>query len=150
MATTGSYGYRLESGGKLEIEGLKEVQRDLNKLSKASKEDIKDTHRQAGEIVAVAARSLAPVLTGALSATINSSPTQYQGRVRIGKGGKKSVPYGGPIHFGWPARRIKPQPFIYEALDGRRDEVLRTYETRMNELITTYQLAPGQRSTTSN
>jgi HK97 gp10 family phage protein len=147
MATTGSYGYRLESGGKLEIEGLKEVQRDLNKLSTASREDMKDTHRKAGEIVAVAAKSLAPVLTGRLSATIVSSPTQYQGRVRVGRG--QSIPYAGPIHFGWPARRIKPQPFIYEALDGRRDEVLRTYETRMSQLITTYQLAPGQRSTTS-
>jgi HK97 gp10 family phage protein len=145
MATTGSYGYRLESGGRLEIEGLKEVQRDLRALSKDSRDEMKDTHRKAGEIIAVAAKPLAPNLTGRLSSTIVSAPTQRQGRVRIGRG--QSVPYAGPIHFGWPARRIKPQPFIYEALDGRRDEVLKVYEQRMDQLIRAHDFAPGQRPT---
>lgn len=145
MANTGSYGYRLESGGRLEIEGLREITRDLRALSKDSRDDMKDTHRKAGEIVAVAAKPLAPVLTGRLSSTIVSAPTQRQGRVRIGRGA--SVPYAGPIHFGWPARRIKPQAFIYEALDGRRDEVLQAYARRMDQLITKHDLGPGQRST---
>jgi HK97 gp10 family phage protein len=145
MAQTGSYGYRLESGGRLEIEGLKEVQRDLRALSKDSRDEMKDTHRKAGEIIAVAAKPLAPNLTGRLSSTIVSAPTQRQGRVRIGRG--QSVPYAGPIHFGWPARRIKPQPFIYEALDGRRDEVLKVYEQRMDQLIRAHDFAPGQRPT---
>ena len=106
---------------------------------------MKDTHRKAGEIIAVAAKPLAPNLTGRLSSTIVSAPTQRQGRVRIGRG--QSVPYAGPIHFGWPARRIKPQPFIYEALDGRRDEVLKVYEQRMDQLIRAHDFAPGQRPT---
>jgi HK97 gp10 family phage protein len=106
---------------------------------------MKETHRKAGEIVAAAAKPLAPVRTGALATTITSSPTKYQGRVRIGRGA--SIPYAGPIHFGWPARRIKPQPFVYDALDERREEVLQAYETRMNDLITRHNLAPGQRST---
>lgn len=147
MARTGIYGYRLESGGRLEIEGLREVQRALKGLAEDSREDMKETHRKAGEIVAAAAKPLAPVLTGRLSATIQSSPTKYQGRVRIGRGA--SVPYAGPIHFGWPARRIAPQPFVYDALDSRREEVKQQYEQRMNELITRHQLAPGQRSTTN-
>jgi len=145
MARTGTYGYRLESGGRLEIEGLKEVQRALKGLAEDSREDMKDTHRQAGEIVAAAAKPLAPVRTGALSATITSSPTKYQGRVRIGRGA--SIPYAGPIHFGWPARRIAPQPFVYEALDGRREEVKQAYEQRIGDLIERHKLAPGQRST---
>lgn len=147
MATTGSYGYRLETGGKLEIGGLKELQRDLNQLAKDSRDDMKETHQKAGEIVATAAKPLAPARTGALSATIVSAPTKRQGRVRIGRG--QSVPYAGPIHFGWPARRIKAQPFIYDALDGRRDEVLRAYENRMNQLIVKHDLGVGQRSTTN-
>lgn len=145
MARTGIYGYRVTGKGKLEIEGLREVVRDLRALGNDSREDMKETHRKAGEIVAAAAKPLAPVRTGALSATITSSPTKYQGRVRIGRGA--SVPYAGPIHFGWPARRIAPQPFVYDALDGRRDEVKETYEKRMSELIERYNLAPGQRST---
>lgn len=147
MAGTGVYGYRVEGGGRLEIEGLKEIQRALKGLAEDSREDMKETHRKAGEIVAAAAKPLAPVLTGRLSATIVSSPTKYQGRVRIGRGA--SVPYAGPIHFGWPARRVAPQPFIYEALDGRREEVKQQYEQRINELIERHKLAPGQRSTTN-
>jgi hypothetical protein len=106
---------------------------------------MKETHRRAGDIVAAAAKPLAPVLTGRLSSTITSSPTQYQGRVRIGRG--DSVPYAGPIHFGWPARRIRPQSFVYEALGSRREEVLQTYERRLNDLILKNNLAAGQRST---
>jgi hypothetical protein len=146
MATAGSYGYRLESGGKLEIEGLKEVQRDLYKLGKASRDEMKETHRKAGEIVIDGARRFVPVVSGNLLNSLKSVPTQRQGRVRIGSA---SVPYAGAIHFGWPARRIKPQPFIYDSLDGRRTEVAKIYAERIGELITTYQLAPGQRPTTS-
>ena len=145
MGGTGTYGYRLEGGGRLEIEGLREISRALKDLAEDSREDMKETHRRAGDIVAAAAKPLAPVRTGALSATITSSPTKYQGRVRIGRGA--SVPYAGPIHFGWPARRIAPQPFIYEALDGRREEVKQTYERRISDLIERHKLAPGQRST---
>lgn len=147
MARTGTYGYRVEGKGKLEIEGLREVVRDLRGLAEDSREDMKETHRLAGEIVAAAAKPLAPVRTGALSNTIASSPTKYQGRVRLGRGA--SVPYAGPIHFGWPARRIAPQPFVYDALDGRREEVKQAYERRMNELIARHNLGPGQRSTKS-
>jgi len=146
MAGTGTYGYRISGGaGRMEIDGLREVQRDLRNLAEDTREDMKETHRKAGEIVAAAAKPLAPVRTGALSATIASSPTKYQGRVRIGRGA--SVPYAGPIHFGWPARRIAPQPFVYEALDGRREEVKQAYEKRIGELIVRHNLAPGQRST---
>jgi hypothetical protein len=146
MASTGVSGYRV-SGGAPQIEGLKEVMKDLRSLSTDSREDMKDTHRRAGDIVAAAAKPLAPVLTGRLSSTITSSPTQYQGRVRIGRG--QSVPYAGPIHFGWPARRIAPQSFVYDALDSRREEVLQTYERRMNDLIDRHNFAPGQRPTAS-
>ena len=109
---------------------------------------MKETHRNAGEVVASLARTLAPSRTGQLSKTIRSNPTQRQGRVSIGRG--VSVPYAAPIHFGWPARRIKPQPFVYDALDNRRDEIFRLYEDRVGLLIREHNLAPGQRSTANS
>ena len=145
MARTGTYGFRVEGRSRLEIDGLREVVRDLRDLGDDLKNAMKNTHREAGEIVAQAARPLAPVRTGRLVSTIASAPTQYQGRVRIGRG--QSIPYAGPIHFGWPARRIAPQPFIYDALDGRREEVRDIYQRRVDELIVKNNLAPGQRST---
>lgn len=148
MAGTGVYGFRLEGQGKLEITGLRELQRDLKNLATESREQMKETHRKAGEIVAIKAQSLAPVLSGTLASTILSAPTQYQGRVRVGRG--QSVPYAGPIHFGWPARRIHPQPFVYDALDERRSEVVELYVQRMNQLIERNNLGVGQRSTVAN
>lgn len=145
MASSGTYGFRVEGQGRLEIEGLREALRDIRRLGDDARDDMKDTHRKAGEIVASVARGIAPVRTGRLASTIISAPTQRQGRVRVGRG--QSIPYAGPIHFGWPARRITPQPFIYDALDQRADEVRRVYENRIGELITRHNLAPGQRPT---
>lgn len=121
-----------DRGGKIEIIGLKEAQKALRTLSKESRDKMKETHRKAGQIIVDAATPLVPLESGALLASIKSAPLQRQGRVRIGSA---SLPYAGPIHFGWPARNIKPNPFIYEVLDGRRAEVSRLYEDRINRLI---------------
>lgn len=148
MGTTGTHGYRLTGEqGRLEIDGLKEVLADLRAFGVDTRDDMKDTHRKAGEIVAAVARTIVPVRTGRLAKTIVSAPTQRMGRVRAGRG--LSIPYAGPIHFGWPARRIAPQPFIYDALDKRADEVRDTYKRRIDDLIVRHRLAAGQRSTTS-
>jgi hypothetical protein len=46
----------------------------------------------------------------------------------------------GPIHFGWAARRIQPQPFIYEAVDRRRKEIRDRYEKLVDDLIKKHDL----------
>lgn len=136
----GIYGYRLEKGapGAARIEGLREVQKALKDLSDDLKNEMKSTHLEAAQIVAKAARPLAPVLTGRLAASIRPAAVRTGGRVRVGA---SAVPYAGPIHFGWPARRIKPQPFVYEALDPRRDEVAAVYADRINTLVERYGIA---------
>lgn len=135
MASSGVYGFRVTSGGRLGIEGIREVNKQLKNLSDATKKELKETHRKAGQLVVDGAIRYVPVRTGALLASLRSAPTQRQGRVRVGSA---SVPYAGPIHFGWPARRIKPQPFIYEVLDDRRQEVLHLYAERIGYLINKY------------
>lgn len=144
MAATGVYGFRVEGQGRLEIDGLREVLRDIRRLGDDARDDMKETHRKAGEIIVEGAKRFVPVRTGALLQSMRSAPTTRQGRVRVGNA---SAPYAGPIHFGWPARRIQPQPFIYDALDGRRQEVFQLYGDRIGELITRHNLAPGQRPT---
>jgi hypothetical protein len=143
--------YRSEAiggrGGAVEIQGLKETQKALRGLSKATRDDMKEVHRRAGQIVVDGVQILVPVRTGALLASIKSAPLQRQGRVRIGS---LSVPYAGPIHFGWPAQNIKPNPFIYDVLDSRREEVQRAYEGEIAHLIRKYDLDganPGKPST---
>ena len=139
MASAGTFGFRLEGReGKEEIEGLREVQKALNKFSDATRKEMKSTHLQAAEIVVGASKRFVPIKTGALAQSIRASAVMTGGRVRVGSA---SVPYAGPIHFGWPARRIKPQPFIYDALDTRRGEVSRLYEKRIAVLMFKYDLS---------
>lgn len=143
MAGTGTYGYRLNPGqvvGVERIDGLREVQRDLNRLGADTKNEMRSTHLQAAEIVVMGAKRFVPVRTGRLAASIRALATKTSGRVRAGSA---SVPYAGPIHFGWPARRIAPQPFIYDALDPRRDDIKRLYEDRINELVEKYEFTTG-------
>ena len=126
-----------DMGGQLQIEGLRDVQKAMRNFSDDSRNDMKETHRKAGQIVVDGAARLVPVRSGALLASLKSAPTQRQGRVRVGSA---AVPYAGPIHFGWPARHIQPNPFIYEVLDGRRQEVYAMYAERISELIVKYDL----------
>jgi hypothetical protein len=143
MAGSGTYGFRLapDQVVKTEILGLREVQRDLNKLGDDTKNEMKDTHKEAAEVVVMGAKRLVPYRTGALAASIRALATKSSGRVRAGSA---SVPYAGPIHFGWPARAIVPNPFIYDALDDRRDDIRELYDERIDELIRKYDLSAGQ------
>lgn len=134
----GTYGFRLEKNrpGQLKIEGLREVNKALRDLSEDTKNAMKETHLAAANMVLPAAIQLAPFRTGRLSASLVATATRTGGRIT-----SRGAPYAGPIHFGWPARRIKPQPFVYEALDPRRDEVVDIYVKRLNELIVRYGIA---------
>lgn len=139
--SSGTFGFRLENrAGKQDIEGLRELQKALRQMGDATKMEMKPTHLQAAEIVSADARSKAPVRSGRLRNSIKASAVMSGGRVRIGYGGGAPSLYAGPIHFGWPARRIRPQPFVYDALDPKRPEILRLYEDRIDELTKKYDL----------
>lgn len=116
MARTGRAAIQLEGGPQL--------RRAFDKMEGRAG-DLRDPARQAAETVEQEAESLAPVVSGALRDSIRSSVSRTGSSVRAG--GTVAVPYAGPIHFGWRARNIEPQPFLYEALDRRRDEVARRY-----------------------
>ena len=49
--------------------------------------------------------------------------------------GRSRVPYAGVIHFGWPAHNIEPQPFLYEALEDKREDVATLYGLGIEVLI---------------
>ena len=141
MARTGIYGYRLGSNVTgVKIEGLTAVQRELVRLGNDAKNDMKPAHQKAAEIVAQEARPKAPIVTGQLQSTIRAFGRQRAGVVRVGT---KTVPYAGPIIFGWPKRHIKANPFIYDAADARRAEVTAAYEERMSHLIRKHGLNVG-------
>jgi hypothetical protein len=139
MAGSGRYGFRLgDRYGRIQVAGLKEVQYSLNALGKDAKNDMKPAHKAAAELVVYKARPAAPYRTGKLAESLRPFARQRAGIVRAGN--KTNVPYAGPIIFGWPMRGIRANPFIYEAADSRRAEIVALYEKRMGELITKHRL----------
>lgn len=115
-----------------EVEGVDEVRRALRKFEGGTA-DLKAAHAEAAKDVADTAKTIAPTgETQKLVGSIRSSGQAGQGVVRAGK---KAVPYAGPIHFGWAAHGIAPNPFLYEAADRRADEVRERFVDALNELV---------------
>ena len=138
---TGTFGFRADSRDPIKITGLSEVQRNLRKLSTdaldLNKTEFLETNKQVAEIVINETKKYVPILTGALAAAIRNASTKKSAKVRAGNA---AVPYAGPIHFGWPSRSIKPNTFLYEAIDARKSEVANRYAELVSDLIVKYDL----------
>ena len=155
MSTSGTFGFRLGPNDNqyVEIDGLKEVSRNLNRYADdltLAKGQFKETNKQVAEVVIGEAKRFVPVLTGALAQSIRDASTVKAAKVRAGGAisqslqtivsGRGAVEYAGPIHFGWPAKRIRPNPFIYDAIDGRRQEVAQRYVQLLEKIRFRYDL----------
>jgi hypothetical protein len=118
----------------IEVFGYRELAKDLVDAGDYAVDRLKAANKAAADIVAGAARPAIPVRSGRLIGTLRTSGTKTGGFVRMGT---RAIPYAGPIHFGWPSRPnrakgwrggpIKPNPFLYDAMDRRIDEVLSAY-----------------------
>lgn len=117
------------------IDGLNQLRRALKSLDPEAKEGFKQAGFASANIVADTARTLVPVITGNLRDTIRAALIESGGKVRAGV---KAVPYAGPIHFGWGRRNITPQPFLYSAIDSRKQEVLDTYLAHLERITSGY------------
>ncbi len=131
---------RGKTGSTVEVQGMRQLRKKLSMLDDDF-EDLKNIHADVAQIVADRASQLAPVRSGLLKETIRASGTKTAGRVRAGFA---RVPYAGPIHFGWSTRPnealgwrggpIEPNPFLYDALDERHDDVFEEYFRQIKEL----------------
>lgn len=116
-------GIRVEGASRLR-RTLRAAGRDLGNLKAA--------HAKAAKIAETAAASAAPVLTGSLKGSLRSSGTGTAGIIRAGT---KSVPYAAPIHWGWAARGIDPQPFISEGAQASEPVWLRVFEADLEDIL---------------
>ncbi len=126
----------------LKVVGLKQLLNDLDAIG-APAAEIKAAGVEAGDIVASEARSLAPVKSGKLRATIKTAKLLRKVEVRAGN--NRSVPYANPIHWGWfydrdnfVQKNIMPNPFLAKALGVTRNEVLKTYNDNIQKLLNRY------------
>lgn len=115
----------------IQVEGAKEFRRTL-KNAGDDLSDLKDAHRRAADVVVGASRMRVPKRKGRLAASLRGSGAKTAATVRAGGA---SVPYANPIHWGWPARGIKANPFITEAAQSTETEWVRLYEKEVERQL---------------
>ncbi|MFE3071777.1 hypothetical protein [Streptomyces sp. NPDC059247] len=115
----------------VQVEGGRELRRRLRRIE-GGLDDLRDAHRWVADYVGTMARAQAPRRTGALAATERDSGTRTMSTVRYGRA---SVPYAGPIHYGWPARHIAPTPWVITAAQASEGVWRPHFETLLAELV---------------
>lgn len=121
MAQLAGTGYDIQ-GGKRLLKTLRAAGVDL--------EDLKPVNGEAAKIVEQAARSAVPTRTGRLRMTLRSAATKRSGVIRAGNNRKNGgVPYANPIHWGWLARGIKPNPWLSRTAQKTEPQWYAKYKT---------------------
>jgi hypothetical protein len=126
----------------IKVRGLNEAIRALRAIGAPSSE-IGSASQEAGQIVANRARTLVPVRTGALRATIQAR--KIARKVVVSAGNNRRVPYANPIHFGWnydkvnlQPKNIRPRPFFSNAIRETRTQVYQVFFSNIDKLLTKY------------
>lgn len=113
----------------IHVDGVAEFVKACRKAGdRDSLNAVKAGNKEGAEVVAKEAKILVPRQSGKLGRSIRANASIKRGVVAAGRA---SLPYAGPIHFGWAAHNISPQPFIYEAADKRASDVIAAYENQI-------------------
>jgi hypothetical protein len=120
-------------GPAIKVTGARELQSALKNMA-GHADDLKQVHQRLAAPLTALARTEAPIRSGALAGTVRASASKRALGLRAGNRG---VPYAGPIHWGWPARGINPNPFLIRARDALAPQVAEAYLRQVNELIET-------------
>lgn len=130
----------LRGVGQVRLRGTRQLRRNLRKAG-YDMTDVKDAHKEAADSVARRGAQKAPVgdsdKAGALRRSIRGSGSQTRSVIRGGnrRRGAAAVPYAPPIHWGWPKRNIKANPFLSEAAQETEPQWLNAFYKRMNEIV---------------
>lgn len=117
----------------VEVQGLTRL-RVTMRAAGADMNDLKDANTRAAAMVAQWAAVRAPRRTGRLGSSVR--PSRRVGAARI-TAGSASVPYAGPIHWGWPARHIAPQPWISQSAVETQPAWLPIYQKDIQHILDT-------------
>lgn len=125
------------------VSGVRATSEWLNTMGTPDKA-LKAANNEVANIVAQAAKAGAHFKhpTGRLVRSIKAASTITTAIVRAGG---NSVPYAGPIHWGWYYdkkwfiyKNISPNPFLSKALGYNRDKILATYKEQVDKMAAEY------------
>lgn len=123
---------------RLRVDGAAKLRRTLKAAGRDLEgQALKDAHKKAADLVAREARPDTPVgpdTGGHIKEDIRTSGTASAAIIRAGRARR---PYAGPVHWGWRARGIKAQPWIYEAAQRTTVAWTGIYLTAVEEVLDT-------------
>lgn len=124
--------YNLGGGAVMKIEGFNKTVQALSRAG-AETQDMKDLMHSLGSLVVKTARPLTPHKTGRLAGSIRAGRGKTKAVVTAGR---KSIPYAGVQHYGWPAHHIKASMFLVKALEVKNEEIVRNLIKGIGEICT--------------
>lgn len=118
------------SGG-VRVEGLSAVTRALVGLG-LEVDDLKDAFSNIAREGAELAAQYAPKRTGRLAGDVRGNRARSSANVAVGR---VSVPYAGPINYGWAAHNITANGFMQRVDQAWQPHALRRLEYEINQQI---------------
>lgn len=115
----------------IRVEGLTLLTRQLKALG-LEIDDLKDAFSTIASQGAQLAAHFAPKRTGRLAGDIRGNRAQSKAVVTAGR---VSVPYAGPINYGWAARNIEPALFMQQASDVMEPVALHELDNEITKQI---------------
>lgn len=113
----------------IRVEGLSKTVRALAKAG-ADAQDMKDLMHTLGSLVVHAATP--PTVSGALDGSMRAGRGKTKAVIRAGGA---RVPYAGVVHYGWPARGIRAQPFLTDALTSQRAKLIAALDAGLGDIL---------------
>lgn len=113
------------------VDGLTELRKAIRDAEPELKAELREAYKNTALAVAGRAYQLAPQYTGDLAGSIRPVATIASASVSAGS---SSVPYAGPIHWGWPKRNIVAQPFIAQALKQQWTGITRYFDEAVDRV----------------
>jgi hypothetical protein len=118
---------------RLTVIGEDRVRRALEHLDADELPDrLATIHLSVGRRIAAHAKAHGPRRTGRLVDSVK--PVRSRRSAGVTYGGP-AIPYAGPIHFGWPARGIRAQPFVAIAAKATESGWATTYRNRLQDIV---------------
>lgn len=93
--------------------------------------ELKEANALASSIAAAYVAGSAPRLTGALAFSVRGSARARGASVLSGT---SSVPYAGPINYGWPARNINASNFMIGGVRASEGEWVAAYQADIQKV----------------
>lgn len=117
----------------IRVDGARQLRSSMRR-AELDLDDLKSTHARVAGLVTTAGKAWAPKRTGRLAATIRPSGTKTAAIVRAGYA---RTPYAPPIHWGWPARGIRANPWLSRAAQNTEPAWFAIYSSTVDRILDT-------------